>query len=90
MIAHDRLRPELVGTPVRVTMYAEDPCEGIVVGLTDAGSAASGATVWLQVDIGDGRVVERASSQCTELAPVRGEDPTFRPRTLAEAQPTTL
>ena len=87
MIAHDRLSPELVGTPVRVTMYAEGPREGVVVGLTDAGSAASGATVWLQVDIGGGRVVERASSQCTEVS-LGKED--SRPRTFPEARPATF
>ena len=68
MIAHDRLSPELVGALVRVDMYAEAPREGIVVGLTNAGGAAAGETTWLQVDIGKGRIVERASSQCTEVS----------------------
>ena len=68
MIPHDRLTPSLVGTRVRVAMYAEDPCEGTVVGLADAGCAPFARTTWLQVDVGGGRVVERPPSRCTELA----------------------
>ena len=90
MIAHDRLAPELIGTPVRVTMYAEAPREGVVVGLTEAGSADSAGTAWLQVDVGNGRIVERTPSQCTEVSRGPEGDLGARTRSAPDTRSTTF